>query len=88
MITDETQQRGMLKSSAISNIYGNGYEWLGPSQDVHFFYTCSHSSTLQNYELISSTNFQFIFNLKNELHNLVIELCSAPFFQKYCTGIY
>ena len=50
---------------------------LVPAQDVHFFYTRSHFSALQNCALIFSTNFQFIFTLKNALHNLAIELCIA-----------
>ena len=32
--------------------------------------------------------FSLFSYLKNTLHNLDIEMCSAPFFQKYCTGIY
>ena len=39
-------------------------ECLVPAQDVHFFYTRSHLSALQNCSLIFSTNFQFIFILK------------------------
>ena len=36
-----------------------------------------------------SQQFFLIFIFKNALHNLVIELCSAPFgFQKYGTVIY
>ena len=59
---------------------------LVPAQDGPFFYTRSHLSELQNCALLFSTNFQFIFILKNALHNLVIELCSTPFFlQKHCT---
>ena len=50
---------------------------LAPAQDVHFFYTHSHLSALQNCALLLSTNFQFIFTIKNALHNVVIELCSA-----------
>ena len=37
---------------------------LGPAQDVHFFYTCSHLSALKNCALIFSTNFQFILTYK------------------------
>ena len=37
---------------------------LFPTQDVHFFYTCSHLSALLNCALIFSTNFQFIFTFK------------------------
>ena len=60
-----------------------------PAQDVHFFYTRSHLSTLQNYALHFSTNFHFTFIFKNALHNLVIKLCSAlKIFQKYSTVIY
>ena len=45
------------------------------------FYTHSHLSALQNYALLFSTNFWFIFIFKNALHNLVSELCRAPFFK-------
>ena len=38
--------------------------WLVPAQDVHFFYTRSHLSALQNCALLFSTNFQFIFVFK------------------------
>ena len=38
--------------------------WLVPDQDVHFFYTRSHLSALQNCALIFSTNLQFIFTFK------------------------
>ena len=37
---------------------------LVPAQDVHFFYMRSYLSALQNYALIFSTNFQFIFPFK------------------------
>ena len=56
---------------------------LIPAQDIHFFYTRSHLSALQNCALIFSTNFQFISYLSCTRHNLVIELCTAPkTFQK------
>ena len=61
---------------------------LGPAQDVHFFYTRSHLSALQNCALLLSTNFILFSHLNSALHNLVIELCSAlktP--QKYSTVI-
>ena len=62
---------------------------LVSAQEGPFFYKHSHLSALQNSALLFSTNFQFIFSFKNALHNLIIELCRAPFiFQKYCTGIY
>ena len=32
-------------------------QWLVPAQDVHFFYTLSHLSALQNCALLFSTNF-------------------------------
>ena len=48
-----------------------------PAQDVHFFYTYSHLSALQNCALIFSTNFSLFLHLKDALHNLIIELCSA-----------
>ena len=50
---------------------------LVPAQDVHFFYTRSHLSELQNCALIFSTNFQFIFTFKNALHSSLTKLCSA-----------
>ena len=37
---------------------------LVPAQDVHFFYTRSHFSALQNCALLLSTNFQFNFTFK------------------------
>ena len=37
---------------------------LVSAQDVHFFYTRSHLSALQNCALLFSTNFQFIFIFK------------------------
>ena len=37
---------------------------LGPSQDVHFFYTLSHLSAPKSCALIFSTNFQSIFTFK------------------------
>ena len=49
-------------------VLGSFNNWnirLVPSQDVHFFYTRSHLSTLQNCALILSINFQFIFTFKN-----------------------
>ena len=71
---------------ALEQLVGVG---LVPAQDVHFFYTRSHFIAFQNCALLFSTNFQIIFIFKNALHNLVIELCSAPsFLQKYCTVIY
>ena len=38
---------------------------LGQAHDVHFFYTRSNLSALQNCTLIFSTNFQFIFTFKH-----------------------
>ena len=38
--------------------------WLVPSQDVHFFYTCSHLSALQNCALLFPDNSQFNFIFK------------------------
>ena len=40
------------------------YIGIFTAQDVHFFYTRSHLSALQNCALILSTNFQFIFTFK------------------------
>ena len=37
---------------------------LVPAQDVHFFYTRSHLSALQNCAVLFSTNFYIIFILK------------------------
>ena len=38
--------------------------WLVSAQDVHFSYTRSHLSALQNCALLFSANFQFIFIFK------------------------
>ena len=61
---------------------------LGPAQDVQFFYTPSHMSAIQNCALIVSTNFQFIFTIKNALHNLVIESFSAPKYFKNISRLF
>ena len=37
---------------------------LGPAQDIHFFYTRSHFSALQNDALIFSANFSLFSHLK------------------------
>ena len=39
----------------------SAYFSLVPAQDVHFFYTRSHLSALQNCEVLFSTNFQIIY---------------------------
>ena len=44
---------------------------LGPAQDVHFSYVRSHLSSLQNYVLIFSTNFQLIIDF--------FQKCKIPF---------
>ena len=84
----------------IIGVQGSGNMWeksddasfhlrLGPAQDVHFFYTRSYLSSLQNCAIILSTHFQSIFTFKNALHNLVIILCSAlKISQKYSTVVY
>ena len=38
--------------------------WLGPAQDVNFFYTGFKLSELQSCALIFSANFYFIFTFK------------------------
>ena len=38
--------------------------WLVPAQDVHFFYTRSHLSSLKSCALFFSSNFQFISTFK------------------------
>ena len=43
---------------------------LVPFQDVHFFYTRSHLSALQNCALLFSTNFQLIFILKKKQNTI------------------
>ena len=48
----------------------------------------SHLSALQNCALLSSTNFQFIFTIKNALHNLVIESFSAPKYFKNTSRLF
>ena len=47
-------------------------KWLVTAQDVHFFYTRSHLSVLQNCALLFSTNFSLFLHFKDALHNLVI----------------
>ena len=70
-------------AAEISNTYR-----LVSAPDIHFFYTSSHLSALQNCALLFSTNFQFILIFKNDLHNLVIELCRVLFiFQNTFTCI-
>ena len=54
---------------------------LVPAQGGPFFYTRSHFSALQNYALLSSTNFSLFSYLKNALQNLVIGFWSVPFFK-------
>ena len=63
----------------------NTYQFgLVPAQDVHFFYTRSHLSALQDCALIFQAIFSLFSHLKNALHNLVFELCSAlKISQKY-----
>ena len=56
---------------------------LFPALDVHFFYTRSHLSALQNCALFYQPIFSLFSHLKNVLHNLVIELCSALKYVKY-----
>ena len=58
--------------------------WLGPDQDIHFFYTRSHLSALKKCALMFPTNFEFIFTFKDALHNLVIALrITLKVFPKY-----
>ena len=56
--------RQAIGSSSSSGGISGGSCGLVPAQDVHFFYTGSHLSVLQNYTLLFSTNFQFIFIYK------------------------
>ena len=62
---------------------------LVPAQDIHFFYTRSHLSALQNCALISQPIFSLLPHLKKALHNLVIYLCSALknnlFLKSFCS---
>ena len=51
--------------------------WLVPAQHVHFFYTRSNFSALQNCVLILLANFQFIFTFKKCTTQFNNELCSA-----------
>ena len=48
------------------------YIGLGPAQDVHFFYTRSHSNALQSCALTLSTNFGLFSHLNSAQHNLAI----------------
>ena len=61
----------MIQPSGIS------YCRLVSAQDVQFFYTRSHWSALQNCALFYQPISSLFSHLKNVLHNLVIELCSA-----------
>ena len=46
-----------------------------------FFYTRSHLNALQNCALFFQPLFSLFSYLNSALHNLVIKLCSAPFFK-------
>ena len=56
------------------------YIRLVPAQDVHFFYTRSHLSALQNYALLFSTNFQFIFIIKKCITQFSHRIVSCTIF--------
>ena len=82
-----------------SSIFPNLVNWIGYFVQILIDLVNPKTSTFSTQALIwvhfktVHYFFQPIFSLfsysKNALHNLVIELCSAPFFfQKYCTGIY
>ena len=64
-------------SGELQPIVADFTEWLrlGPAQDVHFFYTRSHLSALQNCALILPNNCQFIFTFKyrtKQLSRLIV----------------
>ena len=56
--------------------------WLVPAQDVHFFYTRSHLSALQNFALLFSVNFQFIFIFKKCITQFSHWIVSCTIFSK------
>ena len=61
---------------------------LVPAQDGPFFYTRSHLSALKTVRYFSQPISSLFSYLKNALHNLVIELCSAPLFFKNIAQLY
>ena len=63
-VDDADPSMGILSAAAFVVRFTYHTTRLGPSQDVHFFYTRSHLSALQSYGLIFSTNFHLIFILK------------------------
>ena len=65
----------IINNNAVSVNWTGSLYWLVPAQDAQFFYICSHLSALQNCAFFS-TKYQLSLSFKNELHNLVIELCS------------
>ena len=62
--------------------------WLVPSQDGPFSIRALIWVHFKTVRYFSQPIFSLFSYLKNTLHNLDIEMCSAPLFQKYCTGIY
>ena len=50
---------------------------LGPDQEVNFFYTRYHLSSIQSCALFGSTNFGLIWYLNSAQNNLFLELCCA-----------
>ena len=71
------------ESYSIHNCNSNIYTewicmWLGPAQDVHFFYTRSHLSALQKFALIFQPVFSLFSHLNSVIYILFIELRRAP----------
>ena len=62
---------------------------LVPAQDVHFFYTRSHLSALQNCAVLFSTNFYLFFILKECITQFSHWIVScANFFSKIILQLY
>ena len=63
--TEFSELRRVLEESFEMKFQEGSVLRLVPAQDVHFFYTRSHLSALQNCALLFSINFQLIFIFKN-----------------------
>ena len=62
--------------------------WLVPAQDVQFFYTRSHLSALQNWALLFSINFQFIFIFKTCITQFSHWIVSCSIFFKNISQVF
>ena len=61
---DETKTTEKLLEDYYKAKIDHNHPRLGTAKVVHFFYTHSHLSALQNCALIFSANFQYIFTFK------------------------